>query len=174
MGRGADKNLSAVAPPTYGDITIYLAQDPVDFRLGINGLSTMVEATLRFDPFSRNLFCFTNKRRNQIKVLYWQRSGFCLWLKRLEEEKFKWPVHLAPLERASGTAMPRETARPAVVELDEDQFLWLLDGLDLRHLKPHRVEDARLRHDARSNIAACCRETWTVAAAPSRTSGQIS
>ena len=95
----------------------------------------MVEATLRFDPFSRNLFCFTNKRRNQIKVLYWQRSGFCLWLKRLEEEKFKWPVHLAP--------MTRETARPPVVELDEDQFLWLLEGLDLRHLKPHRALEYR-------------------------------
>jgi transposase len=61
----------------------------------------MVEATLRFDPFSRNLFCFVNKRPNQIKVLYWQRSGFCLWLKRLEEEKFKWPVHLPPLESAT-------------------------------------------------------------------------
>ena len=64
---------------------------PVDFRLGINGLSVMVEATLKFDPFSRNLFCFTNRRRNQIEVHYWQRTGFCLWLKRLEEEKFKWP-----------------------------------------------------------------------------------
>ena len=77
MGSGSGKRPSAVAPPTYGDLTIYVAQEPVDFRLGINGLSTMVEATLRFDPFSRNLFCFTNKRRNQIKVLYWQRSGFC-------------------------------------------------------------------------------------------------
>jgi len=46
-----------VAPPTIGDITIYLAQEPVDFRLGINGLSTLVEATLLFNPFSRNLFC---------------------------------------------------------------------------------------------------------------------
>ena len=70
MGSGSGKRPSAVAPPTYGDITIYLAQEPVDFRLGINGLSTMVEATLRFDPFSLGLFCFTNKRRNQIKVLY--------------------------------------------------------------------------------------------------------
>ena len=143
MGSGTSKRPSAVSPPTYGDVTIYLAQDPVDFRLGINGLSTMVEATLRFDPFGRNLFCFVNKRKNQIKVLYWQRSGFCLWLKRLEEEKFKWPAHLTPLERASGTTMPRETARPPVVELDEDQFLWLLDGLDLRHLKPHRALEYR-------------------------------
>lgn len=135
MGRGSGSGGSAVSPPTIGDITIYLAQEPVDFRLGINGLSVLVEATLRFDPFSRNLFCFTNKRRNQIKVLYWQRSGFCLWQKRLEEEKFKWPVHLASLDS--------ETARPPVVTLDEEQFLWLLDGLDLKHLKPHRALEYR-------------------------------
>jgi hypothetical protein len=135
MAGGVSRRGSAVAPPTYGDITIYLAQEPVDFRLGINGLSTMVEATLRFDPFSRNLFCFTNKRRNQIKVLYWQRSGFCLWLKRLEEERFKWPVHMAPLKS--------ETTRPPVVSLSEDEFLWLLEGLDLKQLKPHRALEYR-------------------------------
>ena len=65
---------SPVSPPTVGDIAIYICRDPVDFRMGINGLSVMVEATLKYDPFSRNLFCFVNKRRNQIKVLYWQRS----------------------------------------------------------------------------------------------------
>lgn len=135
MGSGSGSRGAAVAPPTIGDITIYLAQEPVDFRLGINGLSVLVEASLRFDPFSRNLFCFTNRRRNQIKVLYWQRSGFCLWQKRLEEEKFKWPSHLPPLAS--------ETARPPVVELDEAQFLWLLDGLDLKHLKPHRSLEYR-------------------------------
>jgi transposase len=135
MGSGTSRRTSAVAPPTVGDITIYIAQDPVDFRLGINGLSTLVEATLKFDPFSRNLFCFVNKRRNQIKVLYWQRSGFCLWLKRLEEEKFKWPTHLAPLESTS--------PRPPVVTLSDEQFLWLLEGLDLKLLKPHRALEYR-------------------------------
>jgi transposase len=121
--------------PTFGDVTIYLCRDPVDFRLGINGLSTMVEATLKFDPFSRNLFCFVNKRRTQIKVLYWQRSGFCLWLKRLEEEKFKWPVHMAPLKV--------EIVRPPVLKITEDEFDWLLEGLDLKHLKPHRALEYR-------------------------------
>jgi transposase len=121
--------------PTFGDTTIYLCRDPVDFRLGINGLSTMVEATLKFDPFSRNLFCFVNKRRTQIKALYWQRSGFCLWLKRLEEEKFKWPVHMAPLRS--------ETVRPPVLKITEDEFDWLLEGLDLKHLKPHRALEYR-------------------------------
>jgi len=76
-----------------------------------------------------------NKRRTQIKVLYWQRSGFCLWLKRLEEERFKWPTHLP--------AYASTVARPPVVTLTEEQFLWLLEGLDLKHLKPHRALEYR-------------------------------
>jgi transposase len=135
MELGTTRRGQAVSPPTVGDITIYLAQEPVDFRLGINGLSVLVEATLRFDPFSCNLFCFTNKRKNQIKVLYWQRTGFCLWQKRLEEERFRWPMHLPPLAR--------DTKRPPVVELTEEQLHWLLDGLDLKHLKPHRALEYR-------------------------------
>ena len=81
-GRGVS-GCSVVSPPRLKDLSIYICGDPVDFRLDINGLSAFVEATLRFDPFSRNLICFVNKRKNQIKVLYWQRSGFCLWLKEL-------------------------------------------------------------------------------------------
>lgn len=126
MAGGTQAAASRVSPEA-GDIAIYLCRDPVDFRKGINGLSVLVEATLKFDPFSRNLFCFVNKRRSQIKVLYWQRTGFCLWLKRLEEERFKWPFHLDG----------------PVVELDEAQFRWLLDGLDLKHLKPHRSLEYR-------------------------------
>ena len=135
MELGTTRRGQAVSPPTVGDITIYLAQEPVDFRLGINGLSVLVEATLRFDPFSCNLFCFTNKRKTQIKVLYWQRTGFCLWQKRLEEERFRWPMHLPPLAR--------DRKRPPVVELTEEQLHWLLDGLDLKHLKPHRALEYR-------------------------------
>jgi transposase len=56
-----------------------------------------------------------------------QRSGFCLWLKRLEEERFKWPSHL-----------PGRVAR-----LTPEQLAWLLDGLDLKHLKPHRALEYR-------------------------------
>lgn len=143
MGSGMGKRGPLVSPPSYGDVTIYIAQDPVDFRLGINGLSVLVEGSLKFDPFSANLFCFVNKRRTQIKVLYWQRSGFCLWLKRLEEERFKWPTHLPPLERASGTALESSLPRPPVVSLSEEEFLWLLDGLDLKHLRPHRALEYR-------------------------------
>jgi transposase len=72
----------------------------------------LVEAALKFDPFSRNIYGFVNERRNQIKVLYWQRSGFCLWHKRLEEERFQWPSRL----------------EGPVITLTEEQFAWLLRG----------------------------------------------
>lgn len=123
-------------PPDEGDVTINVCLDPVDFRMGINGLSVLIEASLKYDPFSRNLFCFTNKRRNQIKVLYWERSGFCLWLKRLEEERFKWPTHLR-------AACEEHADRAPVAKLTPEQLSWLLDGLDLKQLKPHRKLEYR-------------------------------
>ena len=126
-GRRRQNPARSVEPGVAGDIAVYLCRDPVDFRAGINGLSVLVEQTLKYDPFSRNLFGFVNKRRNQIKVLYWQRSGFCLWQKRLEEERFKWPFHLDG----------------PVVELTDEQFVWLLEGLDLKHMKPHRALEYR-------------------------------
>jgi transposase len=129
MGNGGGRKgpSRSVEPSASGGIAVYLCRDPVDFRAGINGLSVLVEQTLKYDPFSRNLFGFVNKRRNQIKVLYWQRSGFCLWQKRLEEERFQWPFHLDG----------------PVVELTDEQFVWLLEGLDLKHMKPHRALEYR-------------------------------
>ena len=66
----------------------------MDFRKGINGLSVLVEEQLIHNPFSGQLFVFINRRRDKIKILYWERAGFCLWQKRLEQERFKWPEHL--------------------------------------------------------------------------------
>jgi transposase len=58
-GRERGSGAAAVSPPAGGEMRIYLCQDPVDFRAGINGLSVLVEATLKYDPLNRNLFCFT-------------------------------------------------------------------------------------------------------------------
>jgi transposase len=101
---------------------VYLCREPVDFRKGINTLAVLVEEVLRLNPFSEHLFVFTNRRADKVKILYWERSGFCLWQKRLEQERFKWPRHL------SGE----------VVELTGQQLNWLLDGYDLRYMQPHR------------------------------------
>ncbi len=70
---------------------IYLHRDAVDFRKAINGLSMIVQEQMALSPFDTALFVFCNKRCTQLKVLYWDKTGFALWQKRLEEAKFKWP-----------------------------------------------------------------------------------
>ena len=52
-------------------------------------LTVLVEAGLALDPFSERLFIFTNRREDAVKILYWERNGFCLWQKKLERERFK-------------------------------------------------------------------------------------
>ncbi len=113
-------------PPNDG-VAVYLCLDPVDFRKQINGLAALVQEVLALDPFSEQLFVFTNRRRDRVKVLYWERSGFVLWMKRLERERFHWP-------RGDGATMT----------LSGQQLNWLLDGFDLARWRPHR----RLHFDA--------------------------
>ncbi len=102
--------------------TVWLCRQVVDFRKGINGLSILVEEQLIRDPFSGQLFVFINRARDKIKILYWERSGFCMWQKRLEQERFKWPEHLTG----------------DIWTLDGQQLNWLLDGYDLAVMRPHR------------------------------------
>ena len=72
-------------------IRVYLALGSTDLRKAINGLSVLVEQAMGLDPFSGDLFVFCNRRQNIIKILYWDRNGFCLWQKRLEKQFFTWP-----------------------------------------------------------------------------------
>jgi transposase len=104
---------------------VYLCRQPVDFRKGMHSLAVLVEQSLGLDPFAETLYVFTNRRRDAVKCLYWERNGFCLWHKRLEQERFRWPLHLDG----------------AVVTLSGQELNWLLDGYDLRHLRPHKVLD---------------------------------
>ncbi|ORC54742.1 hypothetical protein BZK31_25530, partial [Pseudomonas floridensis] len=68
---------------------VYLYPKPVDFRKSIDGLAALVELDIKVAVFDPVLFVFLNKPRNRVKILYWERNGFCLWLKRLESERFK-------------------------------------------------------------------------------------
>ena len=68
---------------------VYLYPKPVDFRKSINGLAALVELDIKVEVFNPVLFVFLNRTRSQVKILYWERNGFCLWLKRLEAERFK-------------------------------------------------------------------------------------
>jgi transposase len=102
---------------------VYLCREPIDFRKAINGLSVMVEQELGLNPFGSALYVFVNRSRNKIKVLYWHRNGFCLWQKRLEDEKFHWPKH--------------GELNTQMVTIRE--FEWLLEGIDLWRNKPHKT-----------------------------------
>jgi transposase len=100
---------------------VYLCRDVVDFRKGINGLAVLVEETLKRNPFSEQLFVFCNRRRDRVRILYWERNGFCLWQKRLEKARFKWPRRV----------------KDDLIVLSGQQLNWLLDGYDVMRLKPH-------------------------------------
>ncbi|MGL0957816.1 IS66 family insertion sequence element accessory protein TnpB, partial [Vibrio vulnificus] len=71
---------------------IYLYRESVDFRKSINGLAAIIESDTDLPLGSGALFLFTNKQRDKIKVLYWDKTGFALWYKRLEKAKYKWPT----------------------------------------------------------------------------------
>lgn len=94
---------------------IYLHRDVVDFRKSINGLVLIVEQQMQLSPFAEALFVFCNRNRDRMKVLYWDKTGFCLWYKRLEKEKFKWP----------------RQHHATVMTLSELQWEWLLSGYDV-------------------------------------------
>lgn len=70
---------------------VYLAVDPVDMRKSFNGLWAEASEQLKEDPFGGALFVFTNKRRDRIKILYWDGSGVWVFAKRLEKGRFSWP-----------------------------------------------------------------------------------
>ncbi len=73
---------------------IYFYRPYVDFRKGINGLCMVVQEEMELNLFEKYLFIFTNSKRNQIKALYWDKTGFALWVKHLIEDKYKWPLKL--------------------------------------------------------------------------------
>jgi transposase len=78
-----------------GGCRAYVCRDPVDMRKGIDGLSYLVESLLAQHPMSGHLFVFVGRDRHKVKILYWDRTGFALWYKRLERGKFPSPGSLA-------------------------------------------------------------------------------
>lgn len=70
---------------------IFVAVQPTDLRLGYDGLMRLARDVLEQDPLSGHLFVFANRRRNRIKILYWDRDGLVIWMKRLEIGSLKWP-----------------------------------------------------------------------------------
>lgn len=95
---------------------VYLGVDPVDMRKSFNGLWAVVHNDLKLDPRSGALFVFCNKRRDRIKILYWDGHGVWVFAKRLEKGTFRWPV---------GTGQQKLSLSPEALGM-------LLNGIDLR------------------------------------------
>lgn len=96
------------------DTKVYLALGATDMRKAINGLSVIVSEQMQLDIFSGHLFVFCNRQQTILKILYWDKNGFCLWQKRLEKDRFKWP----------------ETSNE-VMNITSRELAWLVDGLNI-------------------------------------------
>ena len=103
---------------------IFVARDPVDFRRQFDGLAGIARDEFDMDPCSGHVFVFFNKRRDRIKILVFEHSGFWLHYKRLERGTFDVLVDLDHAE--------------SCVEVEARRLRMLLDGLDLRRAKFRR------------------------------------
>jgi transposase len=99
-------------------LRIFLATAPTDLRKGFDGLSQLVRERIAQDPLSGHLFVFRNRRRDRIKILYWDRDGFALWYKRLERGTFRFPE-----------------AKDGRVEVTPAEMAAVLEGIDLHHAR---------------------------------------
>lgn len=99
-------------------VKVWASTEPVDCRKSFNGLSLTVRSVLRLDPLSGHLFCFFNRRGDQVRLLFWDRNGYTVVAKRLERGRFKTPWSEA---RLAGPAW----------ELEAAELTLILEGIDL-------------------------------------------
>jgi transposase len=102
-----------------------MATRPVDFRKGAEGLAALVRETMGADPFSGAVYVFRAKRADRVKLVYWDGTGVCLFAKRLEDGRFRWPK-----------------VEDGVVRLSAAQLSALLEGLDW--VRVHEVRESRV------------------------------
>ena len=101
-------------PPS---VRVFVCLAPADMRRSLDGLAAMTREVIREDPLSGHLFVFFNRRRDRTKILFWDRSGLCLYYKRLEKGVFR----LSELERAQRVG----------VEIEAAELALILEGIDL-------------------------------------------
>lgn len=89
-----------------GATRVLVAIAPADLRGSFNALSGLVQQVLTQDPLSGHWFVFTNRRRNRLKILWWDGSGLWVCAKRLEQGRFSWPIGQGP----SASLRPEELA----------------------------------------------------------------
>ncbi len=101
-----------------GNLKIYVALEPCDMRKSFNGLSEIARNHLEVDPLDGAAFLFTNRRRNLIKILYFDGTGYWVVAKRLERGNFSWPGDIDGTRR-------KLVLKPTALAM-------LTDGIDLR------------------------------------------
>jgi transposase len=99
---------------------IWLAVAPADMRCGFDRLAALAQVVTNQNPMDGHLFLFRSRGGDRLKILLWERDGFVLWYKRLEEGVFK---------------MPRTDGDAKSVELRSSELAMMLDGIDLRSVK---------------------------------------
>ena len=111
-------------PPS---VRVFAARGPTDMRKSFDTLAAVVCEVVDEDPQSGHLFVFVNRRRNRMKILWWDRSGYCLLAKRLEQGQFR------VYDQARGGA--------GGFELTSSELMLLLEGIDLRGARRRRTHD---------------------------------
>lgn len=99
---------------------IWLCVAPADMRCSFDRLAELAASVTGQDPLGGHLFLFRSRGGDRLKILYWDKDGYCLWYKRLEEGTFK---------------LPRLDAQSKSVELRASELAMLLDGIDLKSVK---------------------------------------
>ena len=101
-----------------GQVLIFVYGEPVDMRLSYDGLYAKIQNFMGQDPMSGHLYAFINRRATQIKVMYWDRSGFCFWSKRLESGR-----------------LVSDWSSVRTREMDWTQLKMLLEGVEIKRSK---------------------------------------
>lgn len=114
-------------PPS---VRVFLARDATDMRKSFDTLAALVCEVIDEDPQSGHLFVFVNRRRDRVKILWWDRSGYCLLSKRLEHGQFR------IYDQADG--------KRGRYEVSASDLLLLLEGIDLRGASRRRSHDERV------------------------------
>ena len=112
---------------------IYLATGNVDMRLGYDGLHALVSRVLKQDPLSGHLFLFSNRRRDRLKVMYFDGSGIWVCAKRMEGGRLHWPTS--------------DTGR---VQLTHEEFALLIGGIDLIATRKRKWYRREMGYDSAS------------------------
>lgn len=108
------------------NLRIYAALDPVDMRKSFDALHAIVETIIQQDPFSGHLFLFRNRRRDHLKIMWWDTDSFTIYYRRLERGVFQLPSDLKS---------SRVDAGAKHITINADELLLLLRGIELASMK---------------------------------------